>query len=171
MTTRVTGSLLCALAGVLLLVSGLLVPAYLCAVNAGVLREAGRHTPSLVQQGVGLVRDNNPGAARLLLQAAQQQDVAQWRELGQAITNSARQHPVWEVWGGGDTGLERLFASDVSLPKATSQPFTDFAVREENRTVILELLAASRQQAADQKQYAHQGAHHRPRYTVRDHPT
>ena len=150
MTNRVAGSLLCALAGVLLLVGGLLVPAHLCAVNVGVLREAGRHTPSLVQQGLMRVRDNNPGAARLLLQAAQQQDVPQWRELGQAITNSASQHPGWVVWGGGDTGLERLFASDVSLPKASSEPFTDFAVREENRTVILELLAASSQPAVQE---------------------
>ena len=146
-TNRVTGSLLCALAGVLLLVGGLLVPAHLCAVNAGVLREAGRHTPSLVQQGLMRVRDNKPGAARLLLLAAQQQDMPQWRELGQAITNSVSQHPGWGVWGGGDTGLERLFASDVSLPKAASEPFTDFAVREQNRTLILELLATSLQPA------------------------
>jgi hypothetical protein len=150
MTNRVTGFLLCAIPGVLLLACGLLVPAHIRAVDASVLREAGRSTPGLVQQGLALVRDNNPGAARLLLQAAQQENVPQRQNLGLAITNSAAQHPSWDVWGGGDTGLERLFASDVSMPRAASEPFTDFAVREENRTIILELLGTSLQPAVQE---------------------
>jgi hypothetical protein len=150
MKKRVTGFLLCAVPGLLLLACGLAVPAYLRAVDASVLREAGRRTPSLIQQGLALVGDNNLGAARLLLRAAQQEGVPRRQELGLAITNSAARHPSWDVWGGGDTGLERLFASDVGLPKAASEPFTEFAVQEDNRTIILELLGTSLQPAVQE---------------------
>ena len=60
-----------------------------------------------------------------------------------ALTYSATQHPGWLVWGGGDARLERFFGSDPDLPKSGSEPFTDFAVREQNRAVGLELLRAS----------------------------
>ena len=47
------------------------------------------------------------------------------------------------VWGGGDARLDRLFASDSHLPKSGAEPFTEFLVREDNRSVVLELLGAS----------------------------
>jgi hypothetical protein len=47
------------------------------------------------------------------------------------------------AWGGGDARLDRLFASDPHLPKSGSEPFTSFVVREDNRTVVLELLGSS----------------------------
>ena len=150
MTKRVTGFLLCVIPGLLLLACGILVPAYLRAVDASVLRAAGRKTPGLVPQGLALVRDDNPGAARLLLQAAQQEAVPETQKLGVAVTDSATQHPGWEAWGGGDPGLERLFASDAALPQAASEPFTEFAVREENRTIVLELLGTSLQPAVQE---------------------
>jgi hypothetical protein len=144
------GFLLCAIPGLLLLAWGLLMPAHLRAVDTVVLREAGRHTPSLVQQGLSLVAENNPGAAHLLLQAAQQEKVPGQPELASAIATSTRQHPAWQIWGGGDTGLERLFASDASMPRGVSEPFTQFVVREDNRTIILELLGTSMQPAVQE---------------------
>ncbi len=134
---------MCAVPALLLLACGLLVPAHLRAVDASVLQKAGRNSASLIQQGITLVKQNNLGSAQLLLQAAQAEGCPDRLGLGLIITNLAAQHPHWAVWGGGDARLDRLFDSDLHLPKSGSEPFTDFVVREENRTVLLELLRAS----------------------------
>jgi hypothetical protein len=143
MTSRLIWFLVCAITGALLVVGGLLVPAHLRAVEASVLQEAGRNTEPLIEQGLVLVKQNNLGAAQLLLQAAEQEGVPARQWLSLAINNLALEHPRWMVWGGGDARLERLFASDPHLPQTGSEPFTDFMVREDNRTVVLDLLRAS----------------------------
>ncbi|MEI6780389.1 MAG: hypothetical protein WCQ21_05640 [Verrucomicrobiota bacterium] len=143
MTSRFIWFLTCAITGALLVAGGLLVPAHLRAVEDSVLKEAGRHTGQLIEQGLTLVKQNKLGAAQLLLQAAQAESVPARQSLGLAITNLAIQHPRWMVWGGGDVRLERLFVSDPHLPKSASEPFTDFMVREDNRTMVLDLLRAS----------------------------
>jgi len=143
MMNRLTGFLMCAIPALLLLACGVVVPAHLRAVDAGVLQKAGRNTAALTDQGLTLVRQNKLGAAQLLLKAAQAEGLPDRQRLGLAITNSAMQHPRWMVWGGGDARLERLFGSDVHLPRSGSEPFTDFVVREENRAVVFELLRAS----------------------------
>jgi hypothetical protein len=142
-TSRAIWFPICAISGALLAVCGLVLPAHLRAVDARVLQLAGRNTPDLLNQGLALVRQNKLGAAQLLLLAAQAEALPDRPGLGRAITNAAAQHPAWLVWGGGDARLERLFASDAALPKSRSEPFTDFLVREENRTVALELLRGS----------------------------
>ena len=143
MKRRLIWFLVCAAAGVLLAVSGLLLPAHLRAVDASVLRVAGRNTPSLVEQGRTLVNQNKLGAAQLVLQVGRAEGVADWQGLDAAINQLSAQHPKWLAWGGGDARLERLFASDPVLPKSRPEPFTDFVVREQNRTVVLGLLGDS----------------------------
>ena len=143
MMSRLTGFLMCAIPALVLLVCGLWVPAHIRAVDACVLNEAGRHTPSLIQQGFSLLGQENLGGAQLLLQAAQAQGLGGQQGLGVAITNCAMQHPRWLIWGGGDARLDRLFASDPRLPRSGPEPFTVFAVREDNRAVMFELLRPS----------------------------
>jgi hypothetical protein len=143
MMNRLTGFLMCAVPALLMLACGLMVPAHLRAVDPCVLKEAGRNTTGLIQRGLSFVGQNNLGAAKLLLQAAQAQGLPDPQGLALAITNLALQHPRWTVWGGGDARLDRLFASDPHIPKAGSEPFTEFVVREDNRTVVLGLLGAS----------------------------
>src|ERR1035437_7431073 len=133
MMNRLTGFLMCAVPALLMLACGLLVPAHLRAVDPCVLKEAGRNTTGLTQQGLSFVGQENLGAAKLLLLAAQEQGLPDPQGLGLAITNLALQHPRWMVWGGGDARLDRLFASDPRLPKSGSEPFTEFLVREDNR--------------------------------------
>jgi len=76
MKRRLIWFLVCAAAGVVLAVSGLLLPAHLRAVDASVLRVAGRNTPSLVEQGRTLVNQNKLGAAQLVLQVGRAEGVA-----------------------------------------------------------------------------------------------
>ncbi len=58
----------CAIVGLLMLVCGWLVPAHLRAVDASVIERAGRKTPTLIEKGLALVRENKLGAAQLLLE-------------------------------------------------------------------------------------------------------
>src|ERR1044071_499161 len=102
---------LCAVLSLAALFCGWLVPAYLRAVPADVLQRAGKGTPSLVDEGTQLIKENKLGAAEMLLEAARHESIPERAELGLAVTNLATQHAAWEMWGGGDPQLERLFTS------------------------------------------------------------
>jgi hypothetical protein len=145
---------LCAVLSLAALFCGWLVPAYLRAVPADVLQRAGKGTPSLVDEGTQLIKENKLGAAEMLLEAARHESIPERAELGLAVTNLATQHAAWEMWGGGDPQLERLFTSAprqrASEPDAerkkqesASEPLTEWVVRLENRGKVLDFLRAS----------------------------
>src|SRR5712691_7549579 len=152
---------LCTVLGVAALVCGWLVPAYLRAVDAGVLQRAGKLGPSLVEQGAQLIKENKLGAAELLLEAARQEAIPERAELGLAVTNLAAQHPGWEFWGGGAPYLGALFASpgrqrssdadgEKKRRESASEPLTEWVVRLENRGTVLDFLRASQRPAVSE---------------------
>ena len=150
MTKRLLILMICAVLGLTLLLVGWLVPAHLRAVDASVIQQAGRGTPGLVEQGLGQVNRQNLGTAQLLLQVAQSERLRGTEKLAGAISNLARQYPDWTVWGGGDSRAVRLFESDPSLPESGWESFTAFAVREQNRLLLLQYLAGSSQPAVQE---------------------
>jgi len=162
----------CASVGLVLVVCGWLVPAHLRAVDASVLHAAGKNTPALVQQGLALVSQRNLGAAQLLLQAAREEGLPERGELGVAVLDLATKHPELQVWGSAEPRLESLFGvpsatpgqpatlvappgkdqetstpghllSNEAGPARIELPFTEFAIRQENRAKLLEFLRAS----------------------------
>src|SRR5580765_6424525 len=134
--------LICALVGVLLLICGLMVPVHLRAVDASVLAQAGRNTPGLVEIGLGLVQQKQLGAADLVLEAADRQNIENRDRLVAAIDQLAKQNRSYRIWGSGEQHLEILFGQrDTS--NTTPEPFTDFIIRIQNRSRVLELLKAS----------------------------
>jgi len=108
MTNRWQWALACSVSGLLLLFCGLLVPAYLRAVDVNVIQRAGRETPALAAQGLSLVNQAEPGDRLVVLQAAQAEGITDREILGVAVTNAMRQHPDWLVWGN-DSVLKRPF--------------------------------------------------------------
>lgn len=138
MNNRRIWILACVVSGLLLVLCGLLVPAYLRAVDIGIVQRAGRGTPSLTQQGMVFVSRQNLGVAQLFLQEAQTEKVSGGEQLNEAITNAALQNPAWFVWGN-DSSLEQLFESDSASP----QTFTGIIIKQKNRRAALELLRAS----------------------------
>jgi hypothetical protein len=136
---RLVWLIVCALLGLVALVCGLLVPAHLRAVDAGVLAQAGRNTPGLVEQGLALVERQQLGAAELLFDAAEAQRLPGREALAGATAKLAVHHPPLRLWGSPAPALEAL-ASDRTAP----EPVTDFLVRLENRQRVLELLGASK---------------------------
>jgi hypothetical protein len=135
---RVMWLIVCALLGLVALVCGLLVPAHLRAVDAGVLAQAGRSTPSLVEHGMTLVEHNQLGAADLLFEAAQSQHLPGREKLAGATAQLLLRKPGLPLWGSPAPGLERLARAG-----ATPEPLTDFVIRLENRERVLEFLRAS----------------------------
>src|SRR4051812_6675456 len=123
--TRWVWFLLCAICGPALALLGWVVPIHLRAVDARVLQKAGRNTPSLVGKGLALVSEKQLGAAALMLKAADTADIPDRARLAVQVTNLALTHPGWQTWGGGESHLEVLFATDPKLPKSTTEPFTE----------------------------------------------
>lgn len=117
-----------AAAGVVLLAGGLLVPAYLRAVDASVIQRAGWKGPTLLERGRTLAEKRQLGAALMVAEAARLAGISGWDRLGETITNLERPSPGAVAWGG-DTQLENLFANAPNSPV----PFTAFIIRPENR--------------------------------------
>jgi hypothetical protein len=134
---------LCAVLGLLLAVGGLLVPAHLRAVDAGVIGLAGRKSPSLTAAGLTLLEKQQLGPAQMLWQAAQSEAVPDQGRLGLAVTNFALAHPRLRLWGGPAASLERLFPKETPPDPMVSMPFVEFLVRIENRETVLDYLRTS----------------------------
>ena len=141
---------LCIILGLGMLLCGLLVPVHLRALDASVVRLAGRNSRGLVERGLDLVSEKQLGAAQLLSQAAQAEQLPGREKLALAIADLSRARPDLVVWGGGDYHIEVLFKTDPRLPRSGPEPATEFLVREENRRTVLVWLEASTQPAVQE---------------------
>jgi hypothetical protein len=137
MTSRWLWAGICAALALLLLGAGLLVPAHLRAVDASVVRSAGRTGDSLPQRGRQLLESGRPGAAYLYALALQRVGMAGWDRLGESISNSAARNPAAYFWGN-DRRVENFFAG-----RAGEGTFSAFIVQRENREAALAHLAQS----------------------------
>jgi hypothetical protein len=136
MKIRWPGFLICAILGLVMLVGGLLIPAYLRAVDASVIQRAGRSSPALLAEGRALAEAEKLGAANMLMLAARTAGFPGWDRLGETITNLARHNPAALAWGD-DSRMKNLFAANTQTPEAGTEPFTDFIIHQENRDAAL----------------------------------
>src|SRR5262249_41530281 len=100
---------ICVVLGLLMLGLGLLVPMHLRAVDACILKRAGRKTPTLVEQGLTLVSQEKAGPAMLLARAAKSQSLAGEESLARAVTNLISRSKGLKVWGSHEPRLDTLF--------------------------------------------------------------
>src|ERR1700685_3265453 len=66
---------------------GWVIPMHLRAIEPVVLRRAGFESPSLVDRGIEFARDKHPESARLMLQAAQKENITGAGEVALALSN------------------------------------------------------------------------------------
>ncbi|HEX3988172.1 MAG TPA: hypothetical protein VHZ30_01995 [Verrucomicrobiae bacterium] len=97
---------------------GWVIPMHLHAIEPVVLQRAGFESPSLVDRGVEFARDKHPGSARLMLQAAQKENIT----------------------GAGEVALA---LSNPDLLKSNSISATEYAIRLENRQRMLDALTSA----------------------------
>jgi hypothetical protein len=114
---------LCLVFSGLMLACGWLVPAHLRAVEVPVLQRAGEGSASVVDKGLALANANNADAARLLLQAAQAEQIPGTERLAAALAAHA--------------GTDLLFPRG---PAADSIPVTSLVIRSETRESSLAYL-------------------------------
>lgn len=128
--------LVCCFAGLALLACGLLVPAHLRAVDAGVVQNAGKNSVTLHGQIQALIEKRDLGTAQILAQAAQVAELPESDQLGVTITNLARQNPNAFFWGGA-ARTETVFGDDFNPAEQDLSSFTDFVVQQKNREAAL----------------------------------
>jgi hypothetical protein len=136
--------ILCALLGLLLLLCGWLIPAHLRAIEEPVLAQAARNSATLTGRGVSLAHIGQYSSAETMLRAAERAKFSDTNELVSALDTEAKKTPVVKLWGNQPMGARNYFAKN---PKPTDTNFTDFVVREENRTRALDTLSKSKQPA------------------------
>ncbi len=138
--------LICAVLGLTLLAGGLLVPAHLRAMDAVVIQHAGQSSATLLDECQKLTAEEHLGAAQMLLQAAQIENLSGWEKTGSTWTNLDRQNPTARFWGD-DAGVINLFGDNFQ-PADQNAPFADFVIRRENRVAALARLDISQNPAA-----------------------
>lgn len=140
---RWTWFFVCAGAGLVLTLCGLLVPAHIRALDIKLVEIAGRKSPTLISEGAAALERNQLGPAQQFLAAARRENDPQADRLGLAVGNFAMAHPQWLFWGGGVPGLERLFEGDAALRQRGPVPIVAFLIRLENREIVIEYLRSS----------------------------
>jgi hypothetical protein len=125
----------------ILLACGLLIPAYLRAVDVGVIQSAGKRGPALLGEGQVLMAENRLGTAQLLFQAARIAGVAGGEHLEATANQSAKQNPIAYFWGS-DSRAFSVF-ENVVPSDSDSRSLTDFIVKQRNRDAALAHLQGS----------------------------
>jgi hypothetical protein len=145
---------LCVVLGFALLFAGWMLPIHLRAVDASVIQQAGENSPGLIDRGLALMNEKKFGAAELLSQAAQQENISGHEKLRSAIDDSMKGNPKWEILGI-EPRLKVLFDFAQTRAKNNStkvqtnstlhktQPFTELIIESENREKALKFLRSS----------------------------
>lgn len=134
-------------AGAAIILYSLLVPAHFRAVDTEVLEYAGRETETIVESGLSLVGLEKIGPAKLMLDAANIEQI-KWREkLEQSIRGFTKAHPELMIWGGGDPYLEPIFRNHPRIHSLTNRPVMEIFILRDSREALLDYLQQSRQPA------------------------
>ncbi len=135
---------LCTVAGLALVLAGLVIPAYLRALDTAVLELAGRKSPALAAEGMAALNYKQAGVAQQLMLAANAARLPGGDQLKLALANYGNTYPRLMAWGGPDPMLERLL-SDTPGPKQPDSvvPIVQVVVTRESRNTLLKALAAS----------------------------
>jgi hypothetical protein len=135
---------LCGVLGLLLLLCGWLLPAHLRAIEQPILAQASRNSATLTGRGESLTHIGQYGAGEMMLRAAERAKFSDTNELVSALDTEAKKTPIVKLWGDQPGPARNYFPKN---PKPTDTNFTDFVVREENRTKALDTLTKSKQPA------------------------
>jgi hypothetical protein len=131
MKARWLGFCLWIVLGLALLGCGLLVPAHLRAVDAGVILSAGRKGESVLERGRDFALAGRLGAAAMYVDAAHQLGMPGWDRLGQTVTNRAAANPAARFWGN-DARTHSLFNGRFG-----DSSFSAFLIQRQNREAAL----------------------------------
>lgn len=124
--------------GAALLIAALLVPAHSRAIEAKALEVAGAHSPGLIEEGITLVQMEKAGPARMLLTAAQAENLQNADRLQTVVNDFNNEHRDLAPWGGSDPSVER--AEIPSLGVSRAYPVMDLLMQRAVREKMLDFL-------------------------------
>ncbi len=137
-----------ALLAVAVVLAAWALPVHLKSVTPVLLGAAGAGTPSAADLGQHLLRDEKPGPAALLLQAARSFEDLDAPDLATDLATFAQRRPEFMPWGGWDPFLEPLSRQpEVAQRDPASTPVLTFFVTQRARATLLGFLSNSRSQA------------------------
>lgn len=141
---RAVWFIICIGIGLGLIALGLLVPAQIRAIDARVVALRGEAGPSLVDEGVSLVRMEKTGPARLFLDAAEKVSLPGRERLEAAIRGYEERNPKLRLWGGSAHYLESVFEKHSPVGNLAVYPIVDILVWEDARAALFKALGFSR---------------------------
>lgn len=131
------------LAGIVLLVLAVLVPAHLRAVDPAVIARAGQGGSTLRAQAEEWLRLEKVGPARLLAQGATAAGLRIGPDLEQAVANVANANPATARWGESAPYLDALLGAGRER-FTPGQPVLDSILPDPARAALLNALSGSR---------------------------
>lgn len=141
---RVTKSIGLVLLVALCLALAWLVPAYVRALDAGLVKRAGENGRTVVDAGLTLLQLEQSGAAELHYKVAASNGLARAEVLGESLRQYQDAHPGVLPWGGADPLLERLISTDTAWLAGESPPAMVNFLDRRTRAAVLAHLASSR---------------------------
>ncbi len=133
-----------------LLIAAWLMPAYLRAVDAEVLRLAGRDSVSLVDRGLTMLELEQVGPAQLISIAATRIGVARASFLAEQLAAYAAAQPALAQRGGTDPYLQHILTREARIDLSPATNALAMFLPRESRVALLDALAASRRPGLQQ---------------------
>jgi len=130
-------------AGLAVVVAAWMIPVSLKSISSGLLRTAGRGTPSVAAFGRDLVDAEKIGPAAFFLAAARAENDPRAPALGRALDELSRRQPALVAWGGWDPFLDPIFNLRAPSGQAGSTPVLTFLIPEKAREALAAYLANS----------------------------
>lgn len=149
-TMRIAKVILYFIGAAALLIAAWLMPAYLRAVDAEVLRQAGRDSATLVDRGSVMLELEQVGPAALLSVAARQIGVPRASHLADLVAAYSAAQPAQARRGGSDPFLEQILTREAQMDVGqATNALADFLPRQ-SRAALLDYLATSRRPGLQQ---------------------
>lgn len=133
-----------------LLLAAWLMPAYLRAVDAEVLRHAGRDSATLVDRGLAMLELEQAGPAALLSDAANKLSVPRASFLADQLAAYTTARPILARRGGVDPFLEQILTREARLDLSPATNALQAFLPRASRTALLNVLAESRRPGLQQ---------------------
>lgn len=122
------------------LVGAALVPAYLRALDVEVVRATGSKGPSLVQEGIALIEQEEIGQAELFIVAARELNVPEHAEMARFLTAFKKLNPGLARHGVAAAYLDPLFGTQAG---GTEPRVLDLMLPDQARRKTLQMLVQS----------------------------
>lgn len=141
---RIAKFIFCFVGAAVMLVAAWLMPAYLRAVDAEVLKLAGTQSQSLVDRGVAFLELEQSGPADMLSKTASELGVPRADYLAKQLAGYEAGHPVLARRGGSDPYLEQILTREGSLDLSYATNALLTFLPHDSRAVLLNALSGTR---------------------------